>query len=78
MALMDIGRVCVKLRGKDAGQYCVIVDTVDKNFVTVEGENVKRGKVNKSHLEPIPYELKIKKGADSKKIVDGLKKADLP
>ncbi|MFH0860247.1 MAG: 50S ribosomal protein L14e [Candidatus Altiarchaeota archaeon] len=78
MALIEVGRVCVKLRGNDAGEYCVIADTADKNTVIVEGENVKRGKVNIKHIEPLPATVKIKKGADSKTVLDAMKKADLP
>lgn len=73
--IMDVGRVCRKVRGRDAGNYCVIVERINKNFVMVEGENVKRGRVNIMHLEPLPKILNIKKGADSETVLNGLKKA---
>ena len=35
MTTLDIGRVCVKLTGREAGKRCIIVDRIDKNFVLV-------------------------------------------
>ncbi|MHA1242872.1 MAG: KOW motif-containing protein, partial [Promethearchaeota archaeon] len=33
MSVYDIGRVCVKTTGREAGRYCVVVDIIDKNYV---------------------------------------------
>ncbi|MGC8543565.1 MAG: KOW motif-containing protein, partial [Vulcanisaeta sp.] len=30
--VFDIGRVCVKVAGREAGRKCVIVDIKDENF----------------------------------------------
>jgi len=78
MALMDVGRVCRKTRGKNAGSYAVIVDKKDKHQVLVDGEDVKRCEVNIKHLEPTPYTIKIRKGAQTKSVVDAQAKASLP
>jgi large subunit ribosomal protein L14e len=37
MSVMDVGRVCVKLTGREAGSRCVIVDVIDRNYVMVTG-----------------------------------------
>ncbi len=73
--IMDIGRVCVKVRGKDAGNYCVVVERINKNFVLVEGKNMKRRRVNIMHLEPLPKILNIKKDSNRESILNELKKA---
>ncbi|MBN2251459.1 MAG: 50S ribosomal protein L14e [Candidatus Altiarchaeota archaeon] len=75
--LMDTGRICRKVRGKDAGKYCVIVEKTDKNFVVTDGKGMKRKKTNILHLEPLPRVLGIKKGADTKEIVKLLEKENL-
>ncbi|MGD2142528.1 MAG: 50S ribosomal protein L14e, partial [Candidatus Bathyarchaeota archaeon] len=37
MSAMDLGRICVKLKGREAGKRCVIVDVIDRNYVIVTG-----------------------------------------
>jgi large subunit ribosomal protein L14e len=73
--MLDIGRVCVKIAGRDAGKKCVIVDVLDKNNVLIDGET-RRRKAGISHLEPLPVTVEIDKGADNSAVVDALKKAD--
>jgi len=41
MSVYDIGRVCVKTMGREAGNYCVIVDIIDKNYVIIDGLKVR-------------------------------------
>jgi large subunit ribosomal protein L14e len=49
---IEPGRVCVKLRGRDAGSKCVISEVIDHNFVQViSGSRKKQRRVNISHLE---------------------------
>lgn len=65
----------MKVRGKDAGKYCVILDKGSKNLVEVAGKGIKKGKVNASHLEPLPKVLKnIKKNSKKETIVKKLEK----
>lgn len=59
---INIGRLCVKIAGRDAGKKCVVVDLLDKNFVLVDGQT-RRKKCNILHLEPLAQTLDIKKGA---------------
>ena len=37
MVALDIGTICVKRFGREAGMRCVIVDIIDKSFVLVTG-----------------------------------------
>ena len=71
--MMDIGRLCIKIAGRNAGKYCVIVDKVDDNFVLIDG-NVKRKKCNINHLEPLDKVLEIKKGASTASVHEAMKK----
>ena len=70
---MKIGQLCIKIAGRDSGQFCLIVDNIDNNFVLIDG-NVRRKKCNVLHLEPLNIILKIKKGADTKTVLDAMKK----
>ena len=81
MPAVDVGRICVKLAGREAGKKCVVVDVIDKNFVLVTGpvgvSGVKRRRVNVGHVEPIDVRVKVEKGADDEAVMEALKKAKL-
>lgn len=74
---MEIGRVCIKIAGKEAGKLCVVVDKLDRNFVIIDSPYVKRRRCNIRHLEPTEHVIKISKGAESKEVEEALKKANL-
>ncbi len=71
MTVISVGRLCVKLAGRDAGKECLIVDVIDSNFVTIEG-NTRRRKCNIKHLELLPKIAKIKKGATHAEVAKAL------
>jgi large subunit ribosomal protein L14e len=73
--VMEIGRVCVKLAGHDAGKRCVIVDVLDNNYVVVSGAGVKRRRCNITHLEPTDKKLDISKGASDEEVKRALEAA---
>ena len=52
MASIEVGRVCVKIAGREAGEKCAIVEIIDENYVEVVGEAVKNRRCNILHLEP--------------------------
>ena len=70
--MYQIGRLCVKIAGRDARKKCVIVDVLDKFYVMIDGQT-RRRKCNISHLEPLDKVLKISKGASHDAVVDALK-----
>ncbi len=74
--MMDVGRLCIKTAGRHAGNYCVIVDKVDDNFVLIDG-NVPRKKCNIKHLEPLNTVLDIKKGASTDSVHAAMKKESI-
>ena len=79
LTAIEVGRICVKTYGREAGKRCVIVDVIDKNFVLVTGpksiNRLKRRKANVNHIEPTEEKIEIKRGAADEEIVDALKSA---
>jgi len=69
---MDVGRVCIKLKGREEGSRCVIVDLVDRNYVIVTGPpevtGVRRRRVNMSHLQPLDEVIEISRNASDEEI----------
>jgi len=70
--VMNVGRVCTKLTGREAGEVCVIVDVLDKTYVMVTGPGVRRRRCNIDHLEPHKTVLPIKKGASDEDVAQAL------
>jgi large subunit ribosomal protein L14e len=60
--MFDVGRVCVKLAGRDAGQKCVIVEKLEGKYVIVDGMT-RRRKCNMLHLEPLDQMIDIGNGS---------------
>ena len=77
MSVYDIGRICVKTMGREAGKYCVVVDIIDKNYVLIDGLKVRRRRVNYKHIEPLPDKIDINKGAKHEEVLSAIKKAKL-
>lgn len=87
MVLLDVGRVCMKISGRESGRYAVVIKKLkdDKTksdaFVLVTGPRlltgVKRRKCNVAHLEPTPYILEIKEDASDEEVIEAFKKANL-
>ena len=65
--MIEVGRLCIKTAGRDAGLKCVIVDVLDDKFVLIDGET-RRRKCNILHLEPLKDTIKIKKNASHESI----------
>lgn len=70
--MLEIGRLCVKIAGRDAGQKCIIVDILEKNYVLIDGIT-RRRKCNIAHLEPLKEIIKIKKNANHEEVTKALK-----
>ncbi len=79
MPVIEVGRICVKLAGREAGRKCLIVDIADKNFVLITGpkavSGVKRRRVNVSHIEPLQDKIKIEREASDEEATEALKAA---
>ena len=79
MTAIEVGRICVKLTGREAGRKCVIVDVMDKSFILITGPKnvtgVKRRRVNINHTEPFEDKIEIKRGATDEEVAEALKTA---
>jgi len=79
MPAIEVGRICVKLTGREAGRKCVIVDIIDKSFVLVTGPKtvtgVRRRRTNVNHIEPLQDKMSIKRGASDDEVSEALKAA---
>lgn len=74
--MMQIGRVCLKLAGRDAGEIAVVISEPENNHVLVDG-NVRRKKCNLKHLEPTSKVLDIDANASTSAVLKAMEKADL-
>jgi len=77
MPAIEVGRICVKVSGREAGRKCVIVDVVDKSFVLITGPKevtgIRRRRANVNHVEPLKDKVEIKRGASDEEISEALK-----
>jgi len=77
----EVGRIAVKVAGREASRKCVIVDVIGKNFVLVTGPKsltgVRRRRVNIAHLAFTPHKIKISRGASDKEVLKALEEAGL-
>ena len=77
MSAVEVGRVCLKLRGREAGRRCVIVDLVDRNYVLVTGPadltGVRRRRVNVNHLKLLDEKVEIERDASDEEVRDALR-----
>lgn len=76
MPAIEIGRICVKIAGREAGHRCIIVDIIDKNFVLITGpralSGIKRKRVNVNHLEATMERVDIGKGESDENVAKAL------
>ena len=70
--MIEVGRLCVKIAGRDACKKCVIVSVLEGNFVLIDGET-RRRKCNILHLEPLEQVIDIKKDASHSDVVFAFK-----
>ena len=79
MPAIEVGKICVKTLGREAGKKCVIVEVVDQNFVLITGPkaitSVKRRRANVNHVKPTNEMIEIRKGATDEEITEALKTA---
>jgi len=81
MPAIEVGRICVKTAGREAGRKCVIVDIIDENFVLITGPKkvtgIKRRRANIKHIEPTDKLIKIPRGASDEEVLKVLEEAEL-
>ncbi len=72
MSAFDVGRVCVKLRGREKGSECVVVDVIDRNYVVIAGPDIKRRRVNMHHLRPLDRVVDLGRDASDDEVAVAL------
>ena len=81
MPAIEIGRICVKVAGREAGKKCVIVDIIDENFVLITGPKkltgVKRRRANIKHIEPLDKTIDIPRGASDEEVLKAIESSGL-
>jgi large subunit ribosomal protein L14e len=81
MPAIEVGRICVKVYGREAGRKCVIVDIIDDNFVLITGPKqltgVRRRRANIDHIEVLEKKIDIPKGASDEQVIEALTSAGL-
>ncbi len=77
MSIFEVGRLCVKIAGRDAGRTCVVVEAAGNGYVVVDGD-IRRKKVNIKHLEPLDKIVEVKAKATHADVKKAFEKAGLP
>ena len=66
--MIEPGRIVLKIAGRGASRYCVIVERINDNFVLITGPKsitgVKRRRCNIDHIEPTEHKFEIDSKAD--------------
>lgn len=76
MSIFEVGRLCVKIAGRDAGRTCIVVEAMGNGYVVVDGD-VRRKKVNVRHLEPLDGTVELKAKADHAVVAKAFEKLGL-
>ena len=71
--MLSVGRLCIKISGREAGSKCAIVSVIDDTSVLIDG-NVRRKRCNVRHLEPLKDTIEIRKDASREEIQAEFKK----
>ena len=69
--MLNVGKVCMKIAGRDAGKLGVVVDVLDDTYVLLDGE-VRRRKCNILHLEALDRSVDVKKNASHADVLKAL------
>jgi large subunit ribosomal protein L14e len=81
MPAIEVGRICVKVTGREAGKKCVIVDVMDKSYVLISGPKkvtgVRRRRANVNHIEPLLDKIELKRGASDDELESALESSKM-
>lgn len=79
--MFEVGRICIKIAGREAGKHCVIVKKLEENFVLVTGPKiltkVRRRRCNIDHLEPLQIKINIKEDASDEEVLKAYEKENI-
>lgn len=66
MRSLDIGAVCIKTTGREAGNKAVVVEVASEQFVSIIGPKIRKRKCNIAHLIPTGKKISVTKGVSQK------------
>lgn len=67
--MAEIGRLYMKIAGRDAGKICTVLDIFDNTYVLIDGQT-RRRKCNILHLEPLEKTIEIAKNASHENVTE--------
>ena len=70
--MIEIGRLCVKIAGRDAGKKAIIIDILNDKYVLIDGET-RRRKCNILHIEILNQVVSIEKNPSHEEVAKVLK-----
>jgi len=65
--MIEVGRLCLKIAGRDSGKRCLVVEIIDDKTAMIDGQT-RRKKCNIKHLEPTKTKITLKKGASHSEV----------
>lgn len=77
MSLLAVGRLVVKIAGRDAGRTGVIVNILDEKHVLIDG-GTRRKKANVNHLELLAQTIELKDNATHDEVKKTFEQLQLP
>lgn len=76
MPAIEVGRICLKLAGRESGKKCIIIEVIDKGFVIVTGPKkitgVKRRRASINHIAPLKEKIAINRGSSDEEVIQAL------
>lgn len=79
--MLEAGRIVLKIAGREAGKYAVIIENNNDGFVMITGPKtitgVKKRRCNINHIEPTENKLDIGSKADDASIEEQWKNSGL-
>ncbi len=77
MSLLAVGRLVVKIAGRDAGRTGVVVSVLDEKNVLIDG-GTRRKKANVNHLEPLAQTIELQDNATHDEVKKTFEQLQLP
>ncbi len=74
MIMMEVGQVCLKTKGREAGMKVVVLSNAKGGRVLIDGPKVKRKECNVLHLFPTNDKISIKESASHAEVVKAMAK----
>jgi large subunit ribosomal protein L14e len=68
MKAIDVGSVCIKTTGREAGEKAVVLEILGPTMVTIIGPKVRKRKCNILHLLPTGKKIEVNSKITQKEV----------